>query len=377
MRITRVLAVCLAVAAIAVPVAMAFGFNDSSHPPDGIVGTPYSYEFLGRNGCPPFTFSVKSGSLPPGLSLSSSGPVTGTPTTEGSYFFWMQLDDICGSVAAQRPFTINIVAKLTVTTGSPLAPAAVGVPYAVKLTADGGGSQTWSLASGSLPTGLALAADGTISGTPTEATSAPVSFVVKVTDDARSDTKTLVLDVVTPLAVTAATLPTTEVGHALKPATVAATGGRAPYAWSLVGAPVWLTIDPASGAINGTPTAAGSFPLQVSAKDAYGTTATLNLSVVVNAKVAGKTTRLPVTKVGHLFRATLRTTGGVGPFSWKVTSGKFPVGIRLDRKTGVLSGMARKAGTFPLTFAVTDALGETSEVELTLTVNPVAKKKKK
>ena len=355
---------------------MAFGFDDSSHPPDGTVGIPYSYDFVGRNGCPPYTFSVKTGSLPPGLSLSSGGAVTGTPTTAGSFFFWMQLDDICGSFAAQRPFTITIVPKLTVTTGSPLAPATIGVPYTVKLTADGGGSQTWSLASGSLPAGLALAADGTISGTPTEATPAPVSFVVKVTDDARTDTKTLALDVVTPLAVTAPTLPAAEVGHALKPTTVAATGGRAPYAWTLVGAPAWLTIDPASSAISGTPDAAGSFPLQVVAKDVYGATATVNLIVSVKAKVAVKTTRLPVTKVGKLYRATLRAAGGVEPFKWKVTSGRFPVGIRLDRNAGVLNGTPRQAGTYQLTFTVTDTFGETSEAQLTLTVLPVAKKKK-
>jgi hypothetical protein len=84
-----------------------------------------------------------------------------------------------------------------------------------------------------------------------------------------------------------------------------------------------------------------------------------------------------VTKVGKLYQATLRTVGGVAPFTWKVTAGKFPVGIRLDRKAGVLSGMSRKAGTFPLTFMVTDSLGETSDVSLTLTVNALPKKKMK
>ena len=99
--------------------------------------------------------------------------------------------------------------------------------------------------------------------------------------------------------------------------------------------------------LTGTPTAAGSFPFQVTVKDAYGTTATLNLAVAVKAKVAVKTTKLLVTKVGKLYRATLRTDGGVAPFTWKVTSGRFPVGIRLDRKSGVLSGTARKAGNVP------------------------------
>jgi len=375
MRFTRVFLIIAAVAAIATPVALGFGFDDSVFPPGGSVGTPYSFQFVARAGCPPYEFVLVSGALPPGLSMSSSGKVTGTPTTPGFYAFWVEVRDHgCGpcdpvscSGPSQRPFSISIGGKLTVTTGSPLAPATVGVPYSTKLTSDSAAPQTWSITGGALPTGLALAADGTISGTPTAATPSPASFIVKVSDGTRTDSKTLALDVVAPLAVAATTLPTGEVGHALTPTTLAATGGRGPYAWSLVGAPEWLTIDPASGAISGTPTAAGSLSFQASAKDAYGKTATVNLQVVVKAKVTVKTTRLPATKVGKLFRATLRTAGGVGPFTWKA-SGKFPVGLRFNRTTGVLSGAARKAGKFRLRFTVQDSLGESSQKSLVLTV---------
>jgi hypothetical protein len=99
------------------------------------------------------------------------------------------------------------------------------------------------------------------------------------------------------------------------------------------------------------------------------------VSLVVHAKVAVKTLRLAPTKIGKPYRATLRTAGGVGPFTWKVTSGRFPVGIRLDRKTGLLTGRAQKAGTFPLRFTVTDSFGQTSEASLVLTVNALKKKK--
>jgi len=58
----------------------------------------------------------------------------------------------------------------------------------------------------------------------------------------------------------------------------------------------------------------------------------------------------------------------VGPFTWKA-SGKFPVGLRFNRATGVLSGAARKAGKFPLRFTVRDSLGESSAKSLVLTVN--------
>ena len=253
----------------------------------------------------------------------------------------------------------------------------MGVPYSVKFTATGGGSQTWSVASGVLPAGLAFTADGTLSGTPTTATPEPVTFVVKVTDGARTDTKSLTLDVVTPLAATTPTFSESEVGHALEPTTLVATGGRGPYAWALVGSPAWITLDPASGALNGTPTAAGSFPFQVSVKDAYGTTTTLSLALTVKAKLKTTSTKLLPTKVGKQYRAVLHTNGGVAPLVWKTTAGKFPIGIRLDRTTGILSGKPSKAGSFPLTFTVTDSLGETSAVSLKLTVNALPKKKHK
>jgi len=248
-RLTRVVIYLAVVAAVAVPVAMAFGFDDSVHPPSGIVGTPYDFTFVARNGCPPYEFVKQNGSLPTGLSLSSSGRITGTPTQAGSFSFWVELHDLgCSgfpgntcppngiscSAPSQRPFTIDIAAKLTVTSDN-LAPATVGVPYSVKLAASGGGTLTWSIASGTLPAGITLAADGTLAGTPTAATPDPVSFSVKVTDGTRTDTKTLKLDVVTPLAATEPVFAPAEVGHVLKPTTLTATGGRGPYTWAIVG----------------------------------------------------------------------------------------------------------------------------------------------
>jgi hypothetical protein len=63
--------------------------------------------------------------------------------------------------------------------------------------------------------------------------------------------------------------------------------------------------------------------------------------------------------------------------TWRVTSGKFPAGIQFDRRTGVLSGIAKTAGVFRLTFAVTDALGGTSKAASTLTVAAAKKPKPK
>ena len=90
-------------------------------------------------------------------------------------------------------------------------------------------------------------------------------------------------------------------------------------------------------------------------------------SVVVKSRVTVKPARLPLAKVGKLFRAALHTAGGVRPFTWKA-SGKLPVGLRFNRTTGVLSGIPRAAGKFRLRFAVTDSFGVSSAKPLVLTV---------
>jgi hypothetical protein len=375
MRITRVFVVALALAAVLAPAAAALAFEDwpGYHPPDAIQGASYSFQFKAHAGCPPYKYSIYRGSLPPGLTLGSSGQITGAATTPGYYPFTVQLEDQCGTQPSQRDFSINISPKLTVLTDD-IGHGIVGNPYSIKFSASGGGNQSWALYSGSgpLPPGLSFAADGTLSGTPTTAGS--YSFVVQVSDASRSDTHQVSLEVVDKLAATPVTTKEYEVGTPLS-IKLAATGGKAPLAWSQAGGtlPAGLTLN--GDTITGTPTAPGSTHNLLTLSDAFGQTAVVDVPLTIRAAVAIKTAKLPATKVGKLYRAVLRTNGGVQPFGWKVTSGKFPVGIRLNRTTGVLSGSARQAGSFTLEFTVRDSYGQTQAASLTLTVAPVKKKK--
>jgi hypothetical protein len=141
--------------------------------PDGTVGVPYSTTLTATGGTPPYTWSLVSGQLPPGITLAPSGALAGTPAQNGSYDFTAQAQD---SVRAQvtRRGTIPIVSPTPGTiiiTNADLPNGAVGSPYTVTLSASGGsGSYTWTVASGTLPAGLVLdGAQGTIAGTPTDA----------------------------------------------------------------------------------------------------------------------------------------------------------------------------------------------------------------
>lgn len=110
-----------------------------------------------------------SGPLPTGLSLSADGSISGAPTVEGTWTFTVEVESEDGQTA-QRALSITVLATLQVST-SALPNGAPGVAFSAALEATGGdGTYSWQLASGStpLPPGLGLAADGTISGSPTQ-----------------------------------------------------------------------------------------------------------------------------------------------------------------------------------------------------------------
>src|SRR5213594_3227355 len=120
MRFTRVTLLVSLLALIVVPVALAIRFTDDSYNmPTGVVGQAYSKQFNGAGGCGPalpYQYSLLGGNLPPGLSLSKSGLISGTPSQAGNWSFWVDLSDQnppsadwCRPADAQREFTITVI----------------------------------------------------------------------------------------------------------------------------------------------------------------------------------------------------------------------------------------------------------------------------
>jgi hypothetical protein len=159
---------------------------DTVATPTAQLGVPYTIALAASSGTPPYSWSMSSGDLPPGLGLGLlSGIIAGTPTAAGSYNFTVRLTD-SKSMTAQKSLLINVSAP-PLTATAPLLPTAItGTGYSQQLSATGGLSPyTWSAAPGSLPAGLSLdPAAGTISGTPTA--EGNFNFTITVSDSESS-----------------------------------------------------------------------------------------------------------------------------------------------------------------------------------------------
>ncbi|MGE0131995.1 MAG: putative Ig domain-containing protein [Blastocatellales bacterium] len=162
------------------------------------------------------------------------------------------------------------------------------------------------------------------------------------------------------LIITTTSLPSGAVGGSYS-ATVAATGGDTPYAWSIVAGslPVGLSLNLQTGAISGTPATAGTsnFTVQVTDAQSQADTATKSLSIMVNAPAPLNitTTSLPKARRNRSYSRTLQATGGLTPYSWSLSAGSLPPGLSLNASTGVISGTPTTRGTWSFSARVQDS----------------------
>jgi hypothetical protein len=353
----------------------------------GQVGITYSAPVSAIGGVTPYTWSVSSGALPPGLQLSSAAStVTGTPTQSGSFAFTLQAKDSSATPqTASQSFTIVIAAAVPAVqiSSTSLAAGQVNSSYAATLTATGGKTPyDWSITTGSLPAGLTLnASTGQISGSPTQ--SGTASFTVQVKDSSSTpETATQVLSItvaaaVTPVSITTSSLANGQQGTAYS-ATLAATGGTTPYTWSLSSGalPLGLSLS-SSGVVSGTPTASGTSTFTAKVTDSTtptAQTATRTYTITVAAAVTPlqiTTSSLAAGQVGTAYSVTVQASGGTTPYSWSLTSGALPAGLSLTAASGAISGTPTTSGTYAFTVKATDSTTPTAQTatkSLTLTV---------
>src|SRR5436190_10801647 len=414
-RLALIVTLAALVGAVVATPGSTASFNDSAPcPADGpllvcptmSVGQPVNLQLLGHDGCELYRWEITNGGLPAGLLMSSSGLVTGTPTTPGTTQPWMTLHDVTaaeggpswcgGDNQSERQFVFNVVGgsggapppapapappptpppapapkpPLQITTGG-LPSATEGTSYTATLAASGGGNLSWTLSAGSLPAGLTLGSDGVLSGTPTSAGS--YTFTVRVGGDGRSTSKHFDLVVVQKLTAAAPADQSWEVGRPLQ-ISIDAKGGVPGYSWQITGtlpAHTGFVGDKGNGStsfLQGVPAEPGTFSIVLTVRDSAGASAQVTLPLTVAPKLQIRTFGVGRARVGKRYRLALVSSGGVADPRWTLAAGVLPVGLVLDPATGVISGTAWRPGRFRFTVAVTDSLGAKAAMTYSLTV---------
>ena len=236
---------------------------DTGAVPTAAVGETFTYTFRATGGSGTYTWSVESGSAPAGLTLSTAGVLAGVPTTVQQQSFVVRATS--GERHATRAVALDVTDPPVVFVTTSVPTATWGRAYFALLQASGGSpgtSTTWSLSSGALPTGVALAASGSLVGIPT--TLGPHLVRLRSTRGTRSAELDFQLRVDAPaLVMETAVLPDARAGQPYV-VNLLASGGIGGYSWRLATGvlPSGLTFT-SDGTIAGTPVAEDSIALSI------------------------------------------------------------------------------------------------------------------
>jgi len=339
---------------------------------DASVGVPYSQTLFTFGTA---TWALAAGSTPPpGMTASSNGVISGTPTTPGTFPFVLVESD--GTSSVTLSFTLR-VSSIAIADSQILPVAIVGAPYTFTFTSTGSGATKMWSATG-LPPGLAISTDGSILGTPGSAGNFPV--VVTATDGGVPIVRRFTLFVRNPnpsvlnVPLTNTTIADFVVGQ---PGSfrLRVDGGVPPYAWATApgsALPPGLTLlsrgslpataNPGNTLLAGSPTAAGLYTFDLVVTDSAGTrlrrTYTLNVSSIGIVSAT-----LPNAVTGTRYVARIIAAGGAAPFTITMTPvdplvDMLPPGLTLSAD-GTVDGTPTSSGTYAFIVHVVDSGGVT------------------
>jgi hypothetical protein len=318
------------------------------------------------------------GTLPPGLSIdSSSGQITGTPTTAGSYPVTITASDNQG-FSGTATFTWTVTSNITVTNpGAQTDGSGTAItPLTIQASDSSAGSTLSYSDGGTLPPGLSIdSSTGKITGTPT--TGGAYSVTITVSDNyGQSSPVSFTWTITNTVSVSNPGAQTGVSGTAISPLAISASdsSSTATLTYSDGGTlPAGLAIDPSSGVVSGTPTTGGSYPVTITATDGagYSGSATFTWTVTNTVSVTGPgdqsdvsgtaITPVPVTASDSSSTATLAYSDG----------GTLPPGLSVDPSSGVISGTPTNGGSYAVTLNATDNAGFASSESITWVITNV------
>jgi len=406
-----------------IPVAPAFL-------PDGAVGTAYTGTVTASGGLPPYTFTLQSGTLPPGVTLAANGQMTGTPTAATTATFTVLATD-AGGCTGTKSYTVDIfsappnsfvqanTANLAISTAHPCVSVPITFVRGETATASGVtvsfqldptllalcGTPAASIHLGSWFNGFtntslavtdngggAYTVDANLLGAPCGPTTGGALFTVDVRSIGADGQGAITVTRVkartcapAPLAVAAGPVATLRIQNTpipLAPATlpnavagtpygqaITAQTGFAPYTFTVAAGalPGGLTLSPA-GVLSGTPSATGNFSFTAAVADRDGVPGTRAYTMNVACPVISLAqVSLPDAQKNVAYAQTFTASGGTPPYRFSISAGTLPSGLTLA-PNGDLAGVPTVNGTYLFTVTATDAFNCSGSAPFTLSV---------
>ena len=354
----------------------------------GVVGSAFSFAlptgaFTDPNGQ---TLTYTATGLPAGLSLNAgTGAITGTPSTSGVSSVTITATDT-GSASVGGPLTITINANTAPAFSGTLVSATGVVGQLFSYTLPTGSftdanGQILSYAATGLPVGLSLnTGTGTITGTPTTVGNSTVTL--RATDTGNlSVSTTLGINIVgTPTFSGSLASATGTVGQAFSytlPANAFANSGQS-LSYAATGLPTGLSINGATGAITGTPSATGTNSVTLTATNTANLSASGTLGISISTSVASNSAPVfsgslvsATGTVGQSFTYTLPTGAFTDPNGQTLTysASGVPAGLSVNAGTGALTGTPSATGNSAVVFTATDPGGLSATALLGISIS--------
>ncbi|MBW8811172.1 MAG: putative Ig domain-containing protein, partial [Lysobacter sp.] len=337
--------------------------------PNGTVATAYSQAITASGGIAPYTYAITAGALPAGLTLSSAGALSGTPTAGGTFNFTVTATGSSTGTGAPhtgaRAYALVIAPPTVALPATTLANGTVAVAYSATLNPASGGTApyTYAITAGALPAGITLSSAGALSGTPTGA--GTFNFAVTATDSSTgsgpytSAPRGYTLQIVNIPPVANPVSATVAYNSTANPITLNITGG-VPASVAIATAAAHGTATATGTTITYTPTAgyAGPDSFTYTATNAAGTSAPATVTITVGTPTITVSASGPLTaQIGTAYTQTFTWTGGTSPFSGFAVTG-LPAGLSITGTTAnsvTVSGTPSAAGSFNLIASATDS----------------------